>query len=104
MKRALGAAYIPILLSEVEQEQRPSGNGDREAIVVGAGLRDGEGERAYTEYAPTLEGESTENLLPKRLSPAVKTFRQQKVAETSSAILLPKRLVPKRPEPLSQYF
>ena len=39
-------------------------------------------------------------MLPKRLSPAVKTFRQQKVAETSSAILLPKRLVPKRPEPL----
>ena len=46
------AAYIPILLSEVEQEQRPSGNGDREAIAVGAGLSDGEGERAYTGYAP----------------------------------------------------
>ena len=44
--------YIPILLSEVEQEQRPSGNEDREAIVVGAGLCDGEGERAYTAYAP----------------------------------------------------
>ena len=44
----LGAAYIPNLLSEIEQEQRPSGNGDREAIVVGAGLCDGEGERAYT--------------------------------------------------------
>ena len=44
--RPLGAAYIPILLSEVEQEQRPSGNEDREAIVVGAGLCDGEGERA----------------------------------------------------------
>ena len=43
----LGAAYIPILLSEVEQEQRPSGNEDREATVVGAGLCDGEGERAY---------------------------------------------------------
>ena len=41
---------IPILLSEVEQEQRPSGNEDREAIVVGAGLCDGEGEHAYTEY------------------------------------------------------
>ena len=40
------------LLSEVEQEQRPSGNGDCEAIVVGAGLCDGEGERAYTDYAP----------------------------------------------------
>ena len=52
--RFLGAAYIPILLSEVEQEQRPSGNGDREAIVVGAGLCDGEGERAYTGYAPHI--------------------------------------------------
>ena len=50
--RPLGAAYVPILLSEVEQEQRPSGNGDREAIVEGAGLCDGEGERAYTGYAP----------------------------------------------------
>ena len=50
--RPLGAAYIPILLSEIEQEQRPSGNGDREAIVVGAGLWDGEGERAYTAYTP----------------------------------------------------
>ena len=49
--RPLGAAYVPILLSEVEQEQRPSGNGDREAIVVGAGLCDGEGERAYIGYA-----------------------------------------------------
>ena len=46
--RPLGAAYIRILLSEVEQEQRPSGNEDHEAIVVGAGLCDGEGERAYT--------------------------------------------------------
>ena len=42
----LGAAHIPILLSEVEQEQKPSGNGDREAIVVGVGLCDGEGERS----------------------------------------------------------
>ena len=50
--RPLGTAYIPILLSEVEQEQRPSGNEDREVIVVGAGLCDGEGERAYTAYAP----------------------------------------------------
>ena len=48
----LGAAFIPILLSEVEQEQRPRGNGDREAIVVGACLCDGEGERAYTVYSP----------------------------------------------------
>ena len=50
----LGAAYVPILLSEVEQEQRPCGNGDQEAIVVGAGLYDGEGERAYTVYDPIL--------------------------------------------------
>ena len=51
----LGSAYIPILLSEVEQEQRPSGNEDLEAIVVGAGLCDGEGERAYTAYAPPYD-------------------------------------------------
>ena len=50
------AAYIHILLIEVEQEQRPSGNGDREAIVVGAGLCNGEGERAYTVYDPILGG------------------------------------------------
>ena len=49
--RPFGTAYVPILLSEVEQEQRPSGNGDREAIVVGAGLCDGKGEHAYTAYA-----------------------------------------------------
>ena len=42
------------MLSEVEQEQRPSGNGDREAIVVGACLCDGEGERAYTVYDPIV--------------------------------------------------
>ena len=41
--RPLGAAYVTILLSEVEQEQRPGENGDRETIVVGAGLCDGEG-------------------------------------------------------------
>ena len=50
--RPLGAAYIPILLSEIEQEERPPGNGDREAIVVGAVFCDGEGERAYIAYAP----------------------------------------------------
>ena len=50
--RPLGAAYVLILLSEVQQEKRLSGNEDREAIVVGAGLCDGEGERAYTAYAP----------------------------------------------------
>ena len=52
----LGAAYVPILLSEVENgNRRPSGNGDREAIVVGAGLCDGEGERAYIAYAPHFD-------------------------------------------------
>ena len=56
--RPLGAAYVPILLSDVEQEQRPSGNRDRQAIVVGAGLCDGEGERAYTVYDPILGGEN----------------------------------------------
>ena len=50
--RPLGCVYSPILLSEVEQKQRPSGNGDREAIVVGAGLCNSEGERAYIAYAP----------------------------------------------------
>ena len=44
--RPLGTAYVSILLSEVEQEQRPSGNEDR------SGLCDGEGERAYIGYAP----------------------------------------------------
>ena len=50
--RPLGVVDVPILLSEVEQERRFSGNGDREAIVMRAGLCDGEGERAYTAYAP----------------------------------------------------
>ena len=53
-RRPLVAAYVPILLSEVEQEQRHSGNGDHEAIVVGAGLCVGEGERAYTVCDPIL--------------------------------------------------
>ena len=48
---------VQILLSEVEQDQRPSGNGDREAIIVGAGLCDGEGERAYTAYAPHYDSQ-----------------------------------------------
>ena len=52
----LWTAYVPILLSGVKQDHRPSGNGDREAIVVGAGLCDGEGERAYTVYDPILGG------------------------------------------------
>ena len=42
------------LLSEVEQELRPSGNRDRGAIVVEARLCDGEGERAHTVNDPIL--------------------------------------------------
>ena len=48
--RPLEAADVPSLLSEIDQEQRVSRNGVREVIVVGAGLCDGEGERAYTAY------------------------------------------------------
>ena len=55
--RPLGAADVPIMLSDVEEEQRPSENGDREAIVVEAGLCDSEGERAYTVYEPIFGGE-----------------------------------------------
>ena len=44
--RPRGAAYVSILLSKVEQEQKPSVNEDREA-----GPCDGEDERAYTGYA-----------------------------------------------------
>ena len=51
--------HFPISLSEVEQEQRPSGKGDRGAIVVGASLCDGEGERAYTAYALLYDSQST---------------------------------------------
>ena len=61
--RPLGAACIPILLSEVEQAQRPSGKRDREAIVVEAGLLDGEGERAYIAYAPHSIFSLSEHLL-----------------------------------------
>ena len=52
--RPLGDAYVSLLLSEVEQEQIPSGNGDRKAIVVGAGICDGQGDRAYTVYEAIL--------------------------------------------------
>ena len=55
--RHFGAPYVPILLSEAEQEKRPYGYGDRGAIVVRAGLCDREGDRAYTVYDPILGGE-----------------------------------------------
>ena len=51
-QRYFGAAHFPILLSEVEQERRPTGNVDREFIVVGADICDCEGKRAYPAYAP----------------------------------------------------
>ena len=50
--RSFEPVLFPILLSEVQQERRRSGNGDREAIVVEAGLCEGEGEREYTVYDP----------------------------------------------------
>ena len=55
--RPLGAAYVPILLSEIEQEQTPSENRDRGAIVLEAGFCDGEGEGGDTIYDPVLGGE-----------------------------------------------
>ena len=64
----LGAAYIPILLSEVEQEQRACGNEDREAIAVGAGLCDSEGERANTGYAPLIIRNVSANVFSLRRS------------------------------------
>ena len=93
--RPLGAAYVPILLSEVEQEQRPSGNRDHEAIVVGAGLCDGEGERAYTGYAPHITRNFTRKFRQMFLAWDVSAYF---FAETSAAMFLPKRLLPKRPE------
>ena len=44
--RSREATYTHILLSDVEQDQSPNGNGGREAIIVGAGVCDGKGERA----------------------------------------------------------
>ena len=41
---------VPLLLSEVEQEQRPSGNRDREPIVVGAGLCEVKAASVHTPY------------------------------------------------------
>ena len=81
----LGAAYIPNLLSEVEQEQRPSGNGDREAIVVGGGLCDGEGERAYTGYAPHIIRNVSAKYFSLRLFGIFfcRNFRRHDFAETS---------------------
>ena len=86
------AAHVPILLSEVEQEQRPSGNGDREAIVVGAGLCDGEGERAFTGFAPHIIRNVSANVF------SLSRFGIFFFAETSAAMFLPKRLLKKRPE------
>ena len=104
----LWADYVSILLSEVEQEQRPSENRDRAAMAVGAGFCDGECERAYTAYDPHY------NIFASRTNvfsfledvSATKTFRRhfcrrnvrhRIVAETSAALLSLKRLSPKRP-------
>ena len=43
-----GAAYVLIVLSDLEQGQRTSENDDCEVIVVGDCPCDGEGQRAYT--------------------------------------------------------
>ena len=52
--RPLGAAFVIILLSEVEQEQRPSSNGDHEAIVGGVDVCDGESELARSLHVPHI--------------------------------------------------
>ena len=103
---SLAAANVSILLSEVEQEQRPSGNGDHEANVVEAGLCDGEGERAYTAYAPHYNIFASRTNIFSFLEDvsATKTFRRQFVAETFAAMLSPKRLSPKRPESFTRSF
>ena len=76
--RPLRAAWVPILLSEIEQDQRPRGNGDRKAIVVGAGLCAGEGERAYTAYSSHYTFASRTNIFSclEDVS-ATKTFRSK---------------------------
>ena len=83
-------------MSQVEQEQRPSGNGDREAIVVGAGPCDGEGERAYTGYAPHIIRNILANVfslrrfLPKHPPPCFcRNVRRHVFAETSGILLIP---------------
>ena len=53
--RPFGTAYLPISLSEVEQEYGASNNRHREAIVMGAGLSNGEGERAFTLFDSILD-------------------------------------------------
>ena len=48
---ATWAAYVFILLGVVEQEQRPSGSGDQETIVVRAGCLNSESKRAFNTCA-----------------------------------------------------
>ena len=86
LRSPLGPLMFPSSLSEVEQEQRHSGNGDRGEIVVGDGLCDSEGERAYTAYAPHY------NIFASRTN--VFSFLE----DVSATLLSPKRLSPKRPE------
>ena len=54
---SLGPLIFPYCGNEVEQELRPSGNGDREAILVRAGLCDVEGDRASNVYDSILGSE-----------------------------------------------
>ena len=49
--RPLGAAYLPISLSEVEQEQTLSENGDRGAILVGVGASHQQAKKVDSEHA-----------------------------------------------------
>ena len=83
----LGVAYFPILLSEVEQEQRPSGKRDLAVIVVGAGLCDREGERAYTGYAPDIIRNVSANVFSLRRFGIIfcRNVRRHVFAETSFA-------------------
>ena len=78
--RPVGTAYVPILLCEVEHQQRPSGNGDRDAIVMGAGLCDGDVERAYTVFDPIL-GEGKYLIYFKRFAGAKSEYKTGRIAE-----------------------
>ena len=55
----LGPLMFPSCYSRSNRSKDLKRNGDPEAIVVGAGLCDGEGDLAYTGCAATLEGECT---------------------------------------------
>ena len=83
--------------TSIFKEQRPSGNGDREAIVVGAGLCDGENERAYTGYTPHIIRNVSANVFSLR---RFGIFFCGNVRRH----FLPKRLLLKRPESVCWLF